>query len=817
MRTHLILGPLVAGTFAAVLLVASPTPVVAAPPDERELVEKVNLAIDRGVQFLRASQKNRTWEGFWAGELAGLDGGVTALATLALLNCGVKPEEKEVKTAIEFLRTLPRQRTYVVALVTMVLAEARQARDLPLIQANSDWLLKTAVRGSGRITGWTYPLGEKYEGDASNTQYALLGLYAAKTAGAKIPDGEWEQLRALYLTGLRKDGENSGSWSYIKQSGPSFTMTVAGVAGLYIAGMGLNANQQQLDVATGVAAKCGLYEENDAINRGMNYIGRNFTFTRPQGGESTYYNIYGIERAGRLSGQRFIGRIDWYREGCEFLVREQNRDGGWTKNAQTEYDTVATISTSFALLFLSKGRTPVLISKLAHGESTMPDNGTLVERGGPPGVVGWNRKHNDVRNLTAFASRELFAGLPLGWQVYDPRRKDFARNDEVLAEVGVLVQSPILYLNGHERLNLPGQHKEIFKKYVEEGGFVIAEACCGSPEFAESFQKLVKEQFPESQLRPMPAEHPIWRSFYAVPPAEFPGLMVLERGCRTAMVFSPKPLAGYWEESRFMAPAPAGKDAANRGEQAFRLAANVVAYATGMEPPSQRLTTQKITDKGMAVKTPPKGFLKPAQLRLPGEAPPAPAAMRNLSAYLQKNAKLDTVLDVENLGADSVDLPKYKFLYLHGRKTFTFGAEEINGLKSNLQTGGLLLADACCGSPQFDESFRKLAATLFPTQKLEVIPADDDLYSETVAGVKRVVIPTVKRREKASTADKESGFADLPPLLEGIKVDGRWALIYSKYDLGCAMEGHKSSDCLGHTRESALRLAAAAVVYALKN
>ena len=815
MRTHLFLGPLLAATLTVLLGIAPPTAAAPPPGDERELVEKVNLAIDRGVQFLRASQKNRTWEGIWAGDAVGLGGGVTALATLSLLNCGVKPDEKEVKTAIEFLRTLPKQRTYVVALVTMVLAEARQPRDLPLIQDNCDWLLKTALRDGGRTTGWTYPLDSMNAPDASNTQYALLGLYAAKSAGARVADAEWEQLRALYLTGLKKEGETSGSWSYTRSGPPSFTMTVAGVAGLLIAGMGLNADQQKLDVATGVAARCGLYEENDAMNRGLNFIGKNFTFTRPRGGESPYYNVYGIERVGRLSGQRFLGRVDWYREGCLFLIKEQNRDGGWTKNAQTEYDTVATISTSFALLFLSRGRTPVLISKLAHGEFTMPDNGTMVERGGPPGVVGWNRKHNDVRNLTTFVGRELFQGLPLGWQVYDPRRKDFARTEDVLAEVGVLVQSPILYLNGHERLNLPGQHKEILKKYVEEGGFVIAEACCGSPAFADSFRALVKEQFPESQLRAMPPEHPIWTSFYAVPPSEFPELMVLERGCRTAMVFSPQPLAGYWEESRFMAPG--GKAAANRGEQAFRLAANVVAYATGMEPPTQRLTQRTIVEKSAAVKSPPKGFFKPAQVRLPGEAPPAPAAMRNLAAYVRQNAKLDVVLDVENLSGDSVDLPKYKFLYMHGRKSFTLGAEEVNGLKANLQTGGVLLADACCGNPQFDESFRKLTAALFPTQKLEVIPADDDLYSETVAGVKRVVIPTVKRRERASTADKESGFADLPPLLEGVKIDGRWAVIYSKFDLGCAMEGHKSSDCLGHTRESALRLAAAAVVYALKD
>ena len=44
-----------------------------------------------------------------------------------------------------------------------------------------------------------------------------------------------------------------------------------------------------------------------------------------------------------------------------------------------------------------------------------------------------------------------------------------------------------------------------------------------------------------------------------------------------------------------------------------------------------------------------------------------------------------------------------------------------------------------------------------------------------------------------------------PVMLEGIKVDGRWVVIYSKYDIGCAIEGHKAADCLGHDKESALQ------------
>ena len=50
------------------------------------------------------------------------------------------------------------------------------------------------------------------------------------------------------------------------------------------------------------------------------------------------------------------------------------------------------------------------------------------------------------------------------------------------------------------------------------------------------------------------------------------------------------------------------------------------------------------------------------------------------------------------------------------------------------------------------------------------------------------------------------GGKDLP-VLEGVKVNGRWAVIYSKYDIGCALERHQGLDCKGYTYESAMRIA----------
>ncbi len=804
------------GVLVAALVLTGRIEAAPPPGGEQETVAKVNRAIDTGVQYLRVNRKaTNHWEGFWVNQLTGMEGGVTALGCLAMLNSGVKPDDKDLAAALNSLRKIVPQKTYVAALVAMCLAETRNPGDLPQIQTNIDWLVSTAMRERGKLVGWGYPSGGALDRpDASNTQYALLGLYAGKQAGAKIPEEIWKEIRALYIGTQTKETRDTGYWSYTEQKkDASFTMTAAGVSGLVIARMGLNTSAQELNLKTGIAAKCGEYAENEPIRRGLNWIGsgKRFSFDNAINSQSTFYNIYGIERVGRLSGQRFLGKYDWYREGCDYLVRTQNKDGSWSAERGVGEDQVKVMATSFALLFLSKGRSPVLISKLAHGDAVITEEGVLVEKGASDAIVDWNRKQNDARNLADYASRELFKNLPLGWQVYDPRRKAFPKPQDLLDEVGVLVQSPILYFNGHADPKLTGQQEDLLKKYIEEGGFVIAEACCGSKDFTAGFRDLMKRKFPENELKPMAPEHAIWRTHFAVPPTEFKQVECLERGCRTVLVFFPEPVSGYWEESKYMPPA--GKAASNRGESAFHLAMNIIAYATGMEPPKQRLSHRKIADSKDEL-APVKGFLKPVQIKI-GEQPPAPAAMRNLMNYLRDEAKLDVVVGVEQLPPNHEDLFKYKFLYMHGRKSFEFDAEEIDNIKANLQSGGLLLADACCGKEAFDKSFRKFAEKMFPENKLEPIPVDDMLYSEKL---NRTAIKTVKRREKAGNAQSgnDAGFEDLAPALEGIKINGRWVVVYSRYDLGCALENHKSTDCLGHTPDSARRLAAAAVLYSLK-
>jgi hypothetical protein len=770
-------------------------PATAQPAKSEPLVDQVRAAIDTGVRFLRQDERGR---GEWERGLYAIPkpGGSTALALLALLNCGVKRDDPLIQRGLDYLRKVEPHDTYVVGLQTMVFAEAGDPKDLPRIQRNVDWLVQARVMRGGNLRGWGYT-DDSGGADNSNTQYALLGLHAGKQAGAKIGRAVWDSIFRFYADTQEADGGWVYSYDYGNR-GTMLTMTIAGLCGLYIAGEELDAGRKLRP--DGSDPDCGKYPENAAVQKALRWLagddgggGTRLRFDDRFG--HTFYNVYGIERAGRLSGQRFLAGHDWYREGCEFLVRRQHEDGSWSFSSSGT-DSQPVLSTSFALLFLSKGRTPVLVSKFAHGRDE-----------------GWNNKHHDARHLAAYASKELFKRLPLAWQVYDARKVDLSRRDTQLAEVGHLLQSPILYLNGHDSpvSTLNDAQKQLLKRYIQEGGFLFAEACCNSEAFRVGFRQLMAELFPEAKLETLRSDHPIWSAHAPVPPG-FARLEGVELGCKTVVVFSPDALAGYWEANQYRPRNERAPDG-DRATLAFRLAGNVIAYATGLEPPQPRLTEIKVADD-RPERPVARGFLKAAQVRHSGDWQPAPRAMPNLMRHLRAEHKLDVDLQNEEMRLSEANLFLFKFLYLHGRKAFDATAEELENLRANLKAGGVLFADACCGSKEFDAAFRAFAAKLFPDAKLEPIPVTDELYS---TGLNGAPITSVRvRRERADGKGAEAEYRDAPPALEGIKVGGRWAVIYSKYDVGCALENHQSSDCRGHDKASALRLGAAAVLYALK-
>jgi hypothetical protein len=776
----------------------------AQPPGDgsnEPLVEQVRKAIHQGVTYLKTHRDQQT--GGWAeyGPTVPHKGGTTALAVLALLNAGVPRDDDAIKQGLIHLRTLKDSSTYVRSLQTMAYVEAGYPEDIERIKYNVDQLLRYALYKDGKLLGWHYNTGQAP--DNSNTQYALLALWVAKQSGHVSIDKEfWEKVRDFYA---RTQHPDDWGWPYSTDGdggnlgrGSSLTMTTAAVCGLLMAQMEKNAaNKDQDPVAT-----CGVYEDNVPLRKGLHYIGKNFQVDLKS---RNFYNLYGLERLGRLSGMRFFGQYDWYREGCAWLVKNQVfKEGYW--DGPGTWDNMKVVSTSFALLFLSKGRTPVLISKLAHGNLPRQTNDQ-----------DWTRRRNDLRHLVDFTSKEVFKKMPLAWQNFDMMRAALATETQMNQVASDLLQSPIVYLTGHDNPNdrLKDVEKGILKKYVENGGFIMAVACCGSPTFDRGFRDLCQELFGK-ELQPLEPDHAVWNMRFNVTPGSYK-LEGLQLGCKTVVVYCPQNLCGYWELDR--------RDDKGDGERAFQLGANIIAYATGLEAPKPRLTEFKLMFKAKDEQTGNlRGYFKIAQLLGSRDNPqkpkwtPAPEAMRQLAQNLREQVGLDIILKTEYLPIDNENVKSYKFLYMHGRHDFKFTSKELENLRANLQNGGLLLADACCGKPEFDKGFRQFIADLFPKEafpnlnannlpRLEPIPATDELFSKDLNG-EALTDANIQLRQERGKALKASR-----PLLEGVKINNRWAVIYSKYDIGCALERHQSADCAGYNYESALRLARAAVLY----
>jgi hypothetical protein len=79
-------------------------------------------------------------------------------------------------------------------------------------------------------------------------------------------------------------------------------------------------------------------------------------------------------------------------------------------------------------------------------------------------------------------------------------------------------------------------------------------------------------------------------------------------------------------------------------------------------------------------------------------------------------------------------------------------------------------------------------------------------------------IRTVKRRTLESNDPAQplnSVVREGEPFLEGIQIDGRFAVVYSKYDISCALERQASAACTGYVADDATKIAVNVILYRL--
>jgi hypothetical protein len=744
--------------------------------------DQVRTAIEGGKKYLLAEQEPR---GNW-GQHGQYPGGVTGLCTLALLNAGLEPSHPKVQKALAYLRKLKAEKTYSVALQTMALCAANPRRDALLIQKNVRWLEENQIERDDRAGSWAYP---GPGGDNSNSQFAVLALHEAQRVGAMVDPATWRRAAEYW----RRCQHPDGSWGYQPGRPGTGSMTCAGIGATVIC-QG-KVTPADAKIQEGQVRCCLPQELDDSLERALTWLGRTFSVNRNPGSRGLsqvwhYYYLYGVERVGRLTARRFIGEHDWYREGAEYLIGQQDVfTRSWTGSGHAENN--PHISTALALLFLSKGRRPVLLSKLKHSSGS-----------------DWNRHRSDVAHLTAHAER--LWGLDLTWQLTEIKT----------ASVEDLLQSPVLILSGSQAFEMKGQEKKL-RAYLDRGGFLFAEACCAeSSRFVRAFQNLVGRMFPESeyQLRMVGPEHPLWRVEQTVSPeSSYAGrLSAVEYGCRTCVVLSEVDLSCFWELSQQVRTHKYPPIVAQRMKDAMAIGVNVLAYATGRDPQGKEVSFGSAGSEANLDVLGPRGVIQIVKLQHGGGCNDAPGALVNLLRTANGGeSKLRISTSEVPIYLSDKNLFNYHLAFMHGRHDFKLTPIERQQLRKFLENGGTLMADSICTSKPFALAFRRELKAALPDATLAPIPINHPMFTEACGGYD---IQKVKRRDPAR---QQAGTPLRPrvrtvaPELEGIVLDGRMAVIFSPYDISCALEQHEALQCHGYTRKDAARIGLNVLMYSL--
>ncbi len=759
-----------------------------AQPVTPELVER---AIAKGVDFLRQKQSQ---DGSWKGH-DDYNSGQSALVLLALLNCGVSPDDATLADGLAYLKRTKPTKTYESALQTMVYCAANPVQFKKYIEFNVQWLQKAQTKTGAEKGGWGYDDKASGIADPSNAQFAVLALWEAQRSQVPVAT---ESMRMAAEYWIKRQSNNAGNpnqggWRYDEKRGYPYSgsMTCAGIASLMMTEDALQIADAKI---TNDGLQCCMEEPRQTlVDLGLDWIQRNYSISDNPGSSSFwFYYLYGLERVGRLTGQRFIANHDWYREGCELLIKRQNSNlRGFIPQGQGNAD--ETSETALALLFLSKGKRQVVMGRL-----------TLDDQLDPP--------------VHRHAIHHLTGHIEQAW------KRDLAWQSISLPQASLehLLETRILHITGSKAFQLSAAQKKMLKDYVEQGNFVFAEARhgngCSGEGFDRSFRALMEELF-EIPLQKLSPDHPIWfaetKADLSSMPKDF-WLYGLETCCRTSVVYSPISLGCRWEIYR---PDDQGRqlpDAIRRECQAATiLGINVATYATGREL-KDKLDAVEIARTTRDPKSLDRGLLRLPRLMHGGGAEETPRAIPNLMEVYKREISSQALSESPLLAIESKLLEEPSIVYCSGRRSFEFSDVDRQQMKTYFENGGMIIGDSVCGSQEFtDAVHRELSAVLMDARWVKVTSDHPMLTSEFQGfDIRRVTIQNPgSQTANAIQMQRYEGA----PVLELLVWNERPVAIFSPYDLSCALESRQSSQCRGYPRADAARIAINMMLYALLN
>ena len=366
---------------------------------------------------------------------------------------------------------------------------------------------------------------------------------------------------------------------------------------------------------------------------------------------------------------------------------------------------------------------------------------------------------------------------------------------------------PALLFAGHNDFSLSDEVRKKLARYVLDGGMIIADACCGWKNFTDAFRQEMEQIFPGRPLRKMLPEEPVFSSYYKMGAftykkedgsefVEEPCLEGIDFGCRTGVIFSPRDVTCGWDGHEH----PRGTRVTI--DQARQIGANLITYVLGTFQLGRFLSSTKVYHEATA---PTRDDFVFAQLVHEGDWDPDPSAVHNLLKHARDNSTLEVKFKRESAKLKDPKTATYPLLYMTGHHDFRWDQDEVGRLQRYLGAGGMLLADACCGRMAFHTAFQREIAKVLPEHKLEKLKPDHPIYRTHY---------DVRRADYTPRVREDFGPFDSPEL-EGISVDGRLVVVYSRFDLGNGWEQFPHAYSYGYKDESALQIGTNVIVYAV--
>ena len=434
-----------------------------------------------------------------------------------------------------------------------------------------------------------------------------------------------------------------------------------------------------------------------------------------------------------------------------------------------------------------------MLGALSAGRATAQTGAEIYGRD-----VYWNATPNDINNL--------LKGMK------DNAGADFQMDIRTLGEISTDPQrNPVLYRSGHYRFAFTPAERQRLREYMLNGGMIIFNTGLGSLPFYNSVVRELGLIFPEQPIQRLSPDHPVFHSYYDVNRVEYtpavrsagyrgnePWFDAVEINCRVVALVSRWGMAVGWQ----------GKveddQQAYRPESAFQLGVNILTYATAMRAWAQNSAhAMQFTNREQSL----SDHFKMGQIMYEGVWKTRHAGISVLLQSFNQRTGVPVKFGLRDLRLTDEALFDTPVLYITGHEYFELTPDEIAALRAYLETGGLLLAESCCGRKGFDLAFRQVIRQVLPSRALGPVPQGTVLFRTPNDVQWMGVTPALM---------EDLGAASIPPRLEGIAMeDGRYAVVYSPLGLAGGWEMSPSPYARGYNPASSIKLGENLLMYSV--